>query len=111
MAVETNMDVEANACGVLKFVCVDGEEWHFQSRQSPEKFHTVHLADWSFSGACSCEHFDFRIRPALFRNEIKPHSAKAKCRHIRRAEQILLLRIKRKLFSKFTPETRTNERL
>ena len=87
-------------CGICRFISVDSEEWHFEARERQNVWHTVHLGDYGASGGCSCQHFDFRIRPLLATGEIKPHSARSKCRHIRRAEQLLLFTVKRKLFAK-----------
>lgn len=94
---------EPNQIGVCKFISQDWRTWHFQSRRSPNVFHTVDLAEFDCSGACSCEHFDFKIRPLIRGGLIRPHSDAAKCKHIRRAEKILCYRIKKKLFASTNP--------
>lgn len=99
----TQDEKDAADCGVLKFISVDWDEWHFQSRASPQIFHTVHLADWSLSGACSCPHFDMRIRPLLEARVVQPHHPRAKCKHILRAERILCFKMKKALFKQSNP--------
>lgn len=88
----------ANKCGVCRFVSQDWRLWHFQSSSDPNKYHTVDLAEFDCSGACSCEHFDMRIRPLLERRVIRPHESRAKCKHIAKAEKILCYRVKKRLF-------------
>lgn len=100
---EYQEDADAAACGVVRFVSPDGEEWHFESKDDPEVWWTVHLADWQLSGACSCPHFDLKIRPLLKAGVVRPHSPRSKCKHIRRAERVLCYKIKKKLFSPNNP--------
>jgi len=90
----------AAACGILKVISDDWTRWHFQSSEGPNIYHTVDLTSWQFSGECSCPHFQMRIQPLLARRVIKPHSAQAKCKHIRRADQVLLYHLKKRLFPK-----------
>ncbi len=91
------LEDSARAVGVLRYVSEDALRYHFQSTDNPNVYHLVDLAEWECSGACSCEHFDIRIRPLLSRRVIEPHEERAKCKHIRRAEKILCYRVKRQL--------------
>jgi hypothetical protein len=88
----------AAACGHLKVISDDWTRWHFQSSSNPNIHHTVELTEWDGSGECSCEHFQMRIRPLLTRRIIKPHCSQSKCKHIRRADQVLLYHLKKRLF-------------
>jgi len=97
----------AAKCGYLKVISDDWTRWHFQSSSSPNIHHTVDLTDWQFSGGCSCEHFQMRIQPMLARRIIKPHSTQAKCKHIRRADQVLLYYLKKRLFPHPNPNPKT----
>jgi len=101
----TRKDIEEDAakCGVLKFVSVDLEEWHFESSEKPGEYHTVHLADWELNGGCSCPNFDLTIRPLIRDKIIRLHTARAKCKHIKRAERILCYRSKKILFVNQNP--------
>ncbi len=104
MATSTSTtDQDAAKCGMLKYVSVDWEEWHFQSSEAPAVFHTVHLADYDCSGACSCPNFDMRIRPRLNAGLFRPHEPRAKCKHIRRADRILCYKTKKALFARTNP--------
>lgn len=104
MAIPIQKDPDAAAVGVCKYISVDWEEWHFVSRANPNHWHTVHLADYELSGACSCQHFDFNIRPLLQGKAIRPHTPRAKCKHIRRAERLLCYKMKKALFNRTNPE-------
>lgn len=99
---------DARACGVLKFVSDDWLTWHFQSTDDPEISHTVHLDENDCSGACSCQNFDFTIRPLLRDRVIKKHSERSKCKHIRRAEKILCYRFKKNLVALFKQSENPN---
>lgn len=100
----------ANKCGVLRWHSDDWSRWHFQSSSDPQKYHTVDLTEFDCSGACSCEHFDMRIRPLLERGVIRPHENRAKCKHIARAEKILCYRVKKQLFSRIQPNPNPNRK-
>jgi hypothetical protein len=86
------------AIGRLQFVSADWRTWHFQSSEDPAVFWTVDLAAWDRSGACTCPHFDFRIRTRLATGAIRPHTPRARCKHIERADRILCFRVKEELF-------------
>jgi hypothetical protein len=94
----TQVERDAAACGIVKFISVDWEEWHFQSRENPNVYHTVHMSEWGGSGECSCPHFQFRIRPLLVARLVRPGSSAAECKHIARANRVILYRVKKRLF-------------
>jgi hypothetical protein len=95
----TQQEQDARAVGVCTFISDDWGTWHFQSTDEPQVYHTVHLDENDTSGACSCPHFDIRIRVLLRDRIVKPHTARAKCKHILRAEKILCYRVKKNLFA------------
>jgi len=64
-------------------------EIHFLSSDSKTEAHITYLDENDASGSCSCQHFDFRIRPKLKRGEITPHEAGSQCKHIVLARLIL----------------------
>jgi hypothetical protein len=100
---------DAEEVGECKVVSDDLTRYHFVSSDEPNKFHTVDLMDWWLSGSCSCENFDMRIRPLLRDRVIKPHTERAKCKHIRRAEKILCYRVKKVWASKLNPKEHHDE--
>lgn len=104
-ALSRQIESDAAKVGVLLFISEDWRTWHFRSTEDPEDHWTVDLAEWDASGACSCPDFDIRIRPLLRDRVIRPHTDRAKCKHIRRAEKVLCYRIKKNLFSQSKPET------
>lgn len=103
MPAKNNNARDGAVCGICKFISDDWEEWHFVSSDDPNVHHTVHLADWNLSGACSCPDFDIKIRPLLEANVIRPHSDRARCIHIRRADKVLGYKMKRHLFALRNP--------
>lgn len=64
-------------------------EIHFLTSDSQEEAHISYLDENNASGSCSCQHFDFRIRPKISRGEITPHEAGSQCKHIVLARLIL----------------------
>jgi len=55
--------------------------WRVQSLSRPDIEHLVDLGAWTGNGSCSCEHFEFRLAPAL--REGAPRGTKAtRCGHI-----------------------------
>jgi hypothetical protein len=103
MSLQKQIERDAAACGVCKFISEDLRTWHFQSRYDTRIFHTVDLFEWDCSGECSCPHFQIRIRPLLVSRTIRPHSEQARCKHIIRAERILCYRVKKQLSSQQNP--------
>lgn len=103
-------DDSARACGVLKVISDDWTRWHFQSTENPDIFHTVDLTEWDCSGACSCQHFEMRIRPLLTRRVIRPHDERARCKHIRRADKILCYRVKKQLSRQLNPNPKPEKK-
>ena len=57
-------------------------EFHYTTSESDEECHVVDLSLFQGSGACSCQHFQFRIEPHLRRGKIQPHEAGSQCKHI-----------------------------
>jgi hypothetical protein len=96
-------DGSRESVGVVRFISDDWRTWHFQSSESPDKWHTVDLASFALSGECSCENFQIKIFPLLRDSVIKPHAVRSKCKHIKRAERVLTYRIKREIFLKQNP--------
>lgn len=63
---------------------IEGEPFRFHvSSRSGAPDHLVDLAEYGFSGACACPHFQFRHAP-LLREGAAPHPA-LRCAHIRAA--------------------------
>lgn len=59
------------------------------SDSRPGHWHRVDLSMWSGFGACSCEHFEFKINP-LLKGGIVP-TQEMECRHIRAARRYLAI--------------------
>jgi hypothetical protein len=57
--------------------------------QHGEISHMVDMTSFSGSGECSCEDFEFRIRPAMIRSLIDENTPRARCKHIRKVREIL----------------------
>ena len=57
----------------------------FFSETQKDVAHVVDLMD----GECTCQNFQFRIKPLLERGVIKPNEAVAKCKHMKFAREIL----------------------
>lgn len=55
--------------------------WRVQSLTRPEMEHVVDLDAWAGNGACSCEHFEFRLAP-LIRDGATRGGAATRCGHI-----------------------------
>lgn len=55
--------------------------WRVESLSRPELVHVVDLAAYTGNGACSCEHFQFRLEPALREGLVKRGQA-TRCGHI-----------------------------
>ena len=99
-----SLESDARSIGVLKAISDDWSRWHFQSAADVNVYHTVDLTEWECSGGCSCPHFEFRIRPLLAAGVIRPHQDRAKCKHIRRADQVLVFRVKKNLAQSLNPK-------
>jgi hypothetical protein len=96
-------EATAAELGIYKVIAEDWTRWMFQSSEGPNEWHLVDLSEWEGSGSCSCQHFQCRIHPLLSVRAIRPHSDQAKCKHIRRAEKVLLHRVKKTLFQTQNP--------
>lgn len=55
--------------------------WRVKSLSRPEIEHVVDLDAWAGNGACSCEHFEFRLAP-LLRDGATRGGAATRCGHI-----------------------------
>lgn len=55
--------------------------WRVTSCSRPELVHVVDLAAWTGNGACSCEHFEFRLAP-LLRDGAPRRTQATRCGHI-----------------------------
>lgn len=62
--------------------------------------HLVDLAEFGGNGRCSCQHFDFRIRPELEAGQTPPVT---RCKHIDAALIALALDVVKKILT--TPPT------
>ena len=71
--------------------------YHVESRSGPHP-HLVDLFEHAFNGACTCEHFKFRLEPSLTRRGV-PTNNSCKCHHIRRAESHFAETMKRALWA------------
>lgn len=71
----------------------------FQSSSETNKVHVVDLDNKEFSQQhgrevvkyerCTCEHFQFRIEPLIRSKTVLPDTPQARCKHIRRAREML----------------------
>lgn len=52
--------------------------WHVSSDSDPERTHLVDVLSFRGFGECSCEHFEFRILPAIKAGAMTPE----RCKHI-----------------------------
>lgn len=57
----------------------------FISESQKDIAHIVDLLD----NECSCQNFQFRIKPLLDRGVIQPHEPVAKCKHMKIARDVL----------------------
>ena len=57
---------------------------------------TAHIVDL-MEGECSCQNFQFRIKPLLDRGVLKKADKLAKCKHIKKARDILVDQILQQL--------------
>lgn len=55
--------------------------WRVTSNSRPDIEHVVDLGAWHGNGACSCEHFEFRLAP-LLRDGIGGGGKATRCGHI-----------------------------
>lgn len=55
--------------------------WRVTSNTRPDISHLVDLAAWTGNGACSCEHFEFRLAPLLKDGAARGTQA-TRCGHI-----------------------------
>ena len=64
-------------------------EFHFETSECKESVHVVDLQKYEGSGDCTCQNFEYRIRPRLIRGDIDPHEPESQCKHIITAKMIL----------------------
>ena len=62
-------------------------EYHFKTSEDKDSVHVVDLTDREGYGSCTCQQWDFRIRPKIG-TEIDPKSEEYMCKHIRRARHL-----------------------
>lgn len=55
--------------------------WRVKSLSRPDIEHVVDLDSWAGNGACSCEHFEFRLAP-LLRDGAPRGGSATRCGHI-----------------------------
>lgn len=91
------LEETGRSIGICKFISDDLLRYHFQSSDDTKIFHTVDLTAFECSGECSCLHFQIRIRPLIIAGLVKPHTNRAKCKHVERADKIFSVRMKREI--------------
>lgn len=62
-------------------------EFHFSASEDRESVHVVDLLDNEMRGSCTCQQWDFRIRPKVGVS-IDPNDEEYMCKHIRRARYL-----------------------
>ena len=73
-----------------EIVEIEGEHFRFHvgSRVKGRKAYLVDLEEYRWNGACSCEHFEYRMRPLLEQGAFP--SKDLRCWHIEHARDKLL---------------------
>ena len=72
-----------------KIIIDDPLEMKFCSSKNPDEYHMVDMSAYGGSGECSCQNFEFRIKPKLKTGEVQPFEAGSQCKHIILAIMIL----------------------
>ena len=65
-----------------KILIVDPLEIKYASSRNPDEYHVCDMSANKGSGECSCQHFQYRIRPRMQSGEVKPFEAGSQCKHI-----------------------------
>lgn len=68
-------------------------EWHVASERDPSTTYHVSLGWRAGNGHCTCDHFQFRMRPAIEAGAAPPTGGLCRCKHIDAARDALATHI------------------